>query len=166
MNLVSTRYIGFALVALLFAGCKQPEPQTPEVGAAPTTAPAPASGQLVAELKASEPSIKTQVGTKEQGGLTATGKKGVLAHGPYQKLGPGRYLLTVEGTTSTPFVLEVVSARAQNTHGKKRVAPGEGAVPLASLPFDLPTSVDDLEIRVIVPEGADTKLIGYKIERR
>ncbi|WP_368562547.1 hypothetical protein [Pseudoxanthomonas sp. UTMC 1351] len=166
MNSVLIRHIGFALAVLLITGCNRSEPQAPEVGAAPTAASAPASGQLVAELKASEPSIKTQVGTKEQGDLAATGKKGVLAHGPYQKLGPGRYLLTVEGATSTPFVLDVVSARAQNTHGRKRVAPGKDAVPLTSLPFDLPTSVDDLEIRVIVPEGADTKLIGYKIVRR
>lgn len=172
MSPVRTRHVGaIALAFLLLAGCKPSEPQTQDAadaGSAPAVAavPAPVSGQLVVELKASEPAIKTQVGTKEQGYLATAGKKGVLAYGPYQKLGPGRYLLTVEGTTSTPFVLDVVSARAQNAHGKKQIVPGQSAAPLASLPFDLSAPVTDLEVRVIVPEGADTKLASYKIVHR
>lgn len=170
MNPALLRQIGpIAFAILLLAGCQRSEPQTStttDAVKAPAPTTAQVSGQLVVELTAWEPGVKTLVGTKEQGDLVATGKKGVLAYGPYQKLGPGRYLLTVEGTTSTPFVLDVVSDRAQSTHGKKYIVPEQGVTPLASLPFDLSTPVDDLEVRVIVPEGANTRLTGYKLVHR
>ena len=171
MNPVSHRLLGAAVItAVLLAGCQPSEPQAPtatETAAAPVTAaPAPKPGELVFELKATDEGMKTQVGTRDAEGLVATGKKGVLAFGPYRTLSPGRYELTLEGTTTTPFALDVVSARAQDTHGKKEVLPTQGATPLASLPFDLAKPVNDLEVRVLVPEGADTRVTSYKIVQR
>lgn len=165
MNPVSHRLLGAAVVtAALLAGCQPSEPQAP--AATETAAPAPKPGELVFELKATDEGMKTLVGTRDAEGLVATGKKGVLAFGPYRTLAPGHYMLTLEGTTTTPFALDVVSAKAHDTHGKKEVLPAQGATPLASLPFDLAKPVQDLEIRVLVPEGADTRLASYKIVQR
>lgn len=173
MNPVSHRLLGASVIVVaLLAGCQPSEPQaSANTDTAAASAPAaaeaaPKPGELVFELKATDEGMKTQVGTRDAEGLVATGRKGVLAFGPYRALAPGRYVLTLEGTTSTPFALDVVSARAHDTHGKKEVLPMQGATPLASLPFDLAKPVKDLEIRVLVPEGADTRLTSYKIVQR
>lgn len=160
-----------ALAMLVVSGCK-PSTQAPEgaseAGAVSVaTPPVPAaSGKTVLELVAADPKVRTQVGVKEAGALVSTGKAGVLAFGPYQSLPAGRYLVSLRGSASKPFSLDVVSNIGKQVHGRKQFAAQESADTLASLPFDLAAPVQNLEVRILIPEGSDAKVVGYKIVTR
>ena len=154
-----------ALTILMVSGCKPatqaPDPATPVAIQANT--PTTATGQTVLELASSDPKVRTQVGVKEQGVLVATGKGGVLAFGPYQQMAAGKYFVSVRGSTSTPFALDVASDAGKTVHARKHFAARESNEALATLPFELTAPVQHLEIRLMVPEGSDTKLVGYKV---
>jgi hypothetical protein len=159
----------FALATIL-PGCKPSTPAGSTTEQVPTpvtdSGPAVASGQTVLELGSADAKVRTQVGTKDQGVLTATGKNGVLAFGPYLPLGAGKYTVTVKGSTSTPFSLDVVSDAGKTIHAQKQFAAQESAETLATLPFDLAAPAQHVEIRLIVPQGSDAKLVGYKVISR
>lgn len=154
-----------AVVVLLLAGCKPAEPQL-EPAAAPAAAPAHAAGELVLDLPYSDDSIRTLSGTKQADGLVATDQAGVLAFGPYRAFQPGHYLLTVDGSTENPIIVEVISAKGAKTHAKQEIVAVAPGAPLATVPFDLDQPVPDLEIRVQVPGGSGAKLIGYRVVYR
>ena len=162
-----------ALAMLAVSGCKPSTPAPEEVSAAGAVsaaapnAPVPAaSGKIVLELAATDPKVRTQVGVKEAGALVSSGKAGVLAFGPYQSLPAGRYLVSLQGSASKPFSLDVTSNIGKQIHGRKQFAAQESADTLASLPFDLAAPAQNLEVRILIPEGSDAKIVGYKIVTR
>lgn len=110
--------------------------------------------------------VFTQVGTRKQGALIATGKPGFLMYGPYVTLQPGFYRLDLNGKSSGAFVVDLVASKGQQTLFKQSIfnPVGEDGV-LASVAFEVPASVSDFEVRVIVPEGADTMISDYTLAK-
>lgn len=162
-----------AIVAVaLLTACQQQAPAVPEAPAAAPEAsvepaPAPASTTpAVLELAATDEQVKTQVGQRDAEGLASTGKGGVLAFGPYKPLTPGQYVLTVRGSSTKPFTVDVVSQAGKVVHVRKALPAAEGEGVLATLPFDLAEAAAHVEVRVLVPENSDTRLSGYRIDQR
>lgn len=166
-----------ALAIVAVTGCKPSTPTMPAAEEATTEDRAPAeaprttaatfkAGETVLALASSDSRIKTQVGQKQEGALASTGKSGVLAFGPYVSLPAGNYVVMVEGSATKPFALDVVSGVGKEVHGRKQISSRESAETLASLPFDLAAPVKNLEVRMLVTEGSDAQLTGYKIVAR
>ncbi|WP_157062582.1 hypothetical protein [Pseudoxanthomonas dokdonensis] len=112
--------------------------------------------------------IKTQQGEKKDSGLVSNGKSGYLAYGPYISLGPGKYEITLYGTSTTPATLDVCHA-----HGRKILASKDvqesvdlgGKSILGRLDIDIAIPVSNLEVRVRVGEGSDTAVEGIAFKR-
>jgi hypothetical protein len=169
MSAAARNACAVAVVVLLVAACTPEapklEPATPAEQAA-AAAPVHAPGELVLDLPFTDDSIRTLSGAKQADGLMATDQAGVLAFGPYREVEAGHYLLTVDGATDKPIIVEVISAKGAKTHAKQEIVAVAAGAPLATLPFDLDQKVTDLEVRLQVPPGSGAKLIGYRIAYR
>ncbi|HVK52531.1 MAG TPA: hypothetical protein VM469_12440 [Pseudoxanthomonas sp.] len=169
MNFASARSLSAtAFVVLLLAGCSPSQPSTESKSGTddPASAVSHAAGEVALELPYTDASVRTLVGTKQADALVATGAAGVLAFGPYRALGAGHYQLTVEGGTSKPVTVDVISAKGKQVHAKQQVVAATKGQPLAVVSFDLDQPVADLEVRLFVPANSEASLSSYKIVYR
>ncbi len=107
---------------------------------------------------ATEPIVKSAVGTRRADGICTDGRAGYLCFGPYLPWPEGRWRAELElapGAAGT-VVVDVASAGGHQVHAEARVESTAGQVRIA-LPFELNTYVPDLEIRVRCE--ADTTLL-------
>ena len=164
---------------LLLSGCdgdRGGRPVTPVDHAEPArpaqsvATPVRQAGEVVLELSMDEQRVQTnEVGEKVDGAVRAVGKGGALVFGPYLPLETGRYTL-IEGASSGPFSVDVMrSAGTAGLAAKGYPSAagnpfGEGS--LAALDFDVAEDTEGVEFRVIVPEGADTSVVSYKVLTR
>lgn len=160
-----------ALTSVIGA-CSQPSEPMGEAGqaaaqqpAAPaSTAPAVdmVSKQVVADQLPSIPGV----GEIRGDSLVSTGKEGFLIFGPYVAVEAGTYTLAIKGSVNEvpagSIKLDVVSNLGKTSHGERSVSqPGE----LPSFEITLPAMVNDLEVRVQVPEGARVAVSSYQLTR-
>jgi hypothetical protein len=122
-------------------------------------------GDVVLDLKAGDETMLSLVGAKRDGVLASTGKPGFLTYGPYKSLPVGRYRLEANGTSSTPFVIDVAKDTGQRVLGKASLAAAQDPATqrLATLEFELAKPATDLEVRIVVPPNSDLRLQGYRI---
>jgi glycosyltransferase involved in cell wall biosynthesis len=121
-------------------------------------------------LTADDSCIKTIVGSRQPGRIFTTSNAGNLLHGPYISIGPGKYSVTMMGTTpvlpdNCPM-LEVVYNNGSEilaTSALQQRAVSE-ATPIASCEFVIPaTGCLDLEFRVNVSAADIVSFDHFKI---
>lgn len=170
---ITTQALAILLAVYAVTGCdRQP------VGAAspapePSTEPVPAvavaePGKTVLELQTSDAKVATtSAGAKADGAISASGSAGILMFGPYVPLGPGKYSLLLQGSSKTPFTVDVATDAGAKTITKMDFANSDSADgSLAKVDFELAQAVEAIEFRVFVQEGSDTKVTSYKVVTR
>ncbi|MGN7832397.1 hypothetical protein ACTJI2_12365 [Pseudoxanthomonas sp. 22568] len=167
-----TATLGLMILCAAVSACKQEQSQgqatTTEPPAAAPKAPSMVPGTVIVEVKASEERMRVSAVAEKLGDrVVAKGASGVLVFGPYVPLSRGHYSLLIEGTSKTPFVVDVAHTGGTQKVGVKRYEAQSGnaigAGSLATLDFDIAEAVQNAEFRVIVPEGADTTVTSYKV---
>lgn len=112
--------------------------------------------------------VLSQVGRRQPGlGLVADGRAGYLAYGPYAALPPGDYQLRLRGSRATQGVrIDVAIAGGAQVLAAGAAHPAGANGVFASFPFSVPApGARDLEVRVLVPDGAGISLHDYTIQR-
>ena len=162
---------------LAVAACTEepkPPPKSGQIAPPPSAAPTPPGVRAQAALKlrveGSEPRMATQVGTREPSGeLVTTGRSGVLAFGPYVKWPPGSYQVVLYGKfldgSDDAAWIDVAGGKGSRQFAKaslkKASADARGA--LATVPFKLDQTVEDLEVRVVVTPATRLAIKAYEI---
>jgi phosphoglycerol transferase len=141
-------------------------PVTP-TGSAP--APLAAIAGSGFSMDAADALVYTQVGVKVTGqGVSSTGAPGALIFGPYLPMKRGRYQVRVygRGEPGPPATIDAAVRSGTVILGKASFSPAQPASSdgaLATLDFEAPEDVGDLEIRVFVPVGARLTITGYDV---
>ncbi|MDR6842921.1 glycosyltransferase family 39 protein [Pseudoxanthomonas sacheonensis] len=127
-----------------------------------------ASGDIVLDISINDERVSSVVGFKKGGLITSKGEAGYLMYGPYSAIGPGKYKVLLLGDSSTSFVVDAAAMNGKRVLGSRQYIKAQSSIngELAELEFDVPRSIRDFEIRILVPPGADTRVKGYKIVRR
>lgn len=172
MKSVVRAILCLALVSAL-AACNQSSGPLDEAGQATQQQPAaPASTappvdalskRVVADQLPSIPGV----GEIRGDSLASTGKEGFLMFGPYAAVKAGTYSVTIEGNIAAlpagSVKLDVVSNLGKISHGEHAMSqPGE----FPAFDVTLPAAVNDLEVRVHVPEGAQVTVSSYELTRK
>lgn len=128
----------------------------------------PSPGEMAMEFSAMDSEIKTLVGRKEHRSLVADGRPGFVMYGPYRPLAAGKYSITVKGSSSTPFTLDMSANQGkQVAHRTQYPAAQDGKSGiLAQFDFEQSESVEDLEVRILVPATSDIRIESYQILHR
>ena len=124
----------------------------------------------------------TEVGERAGNTLSATGKAGVFAYGPYIPLLAGQYRLIARGQLNqVRGANALIDVSAQ--FGKHVIASNMFALPsdisavsatqalaknqsvIAELDFTLPVTTEDVEFRLQIPEGTRGTLIQFELQR-
>ena len=170
--------IALIIATLLAVAACTDEPKTPpksgQVAAPPSVAPAPPDAQARAALKlrveGGEPRMATQVGTREPSGeLVTTGRAGYLAYGPYVRWPPGRYQVVLygkflEGSDDGAWI-DVAGSKGSRQFAKANLknASADARGTLATVPFELDKTVEDLEVRVFVTPATRLAILAYEM---
>ncbi|MDD5277826.1 MAG: hypothetical protein PHR16_17340 [Methylovulum sp.] len=105
----------------------------------------------------------TKTGTITGRALVSSGAEGYLCHGPYLRLGPGRYLAVATGiwiTGGTTCNADIVSDKGAVLHAEKKlIGPAIGGSGFSNvLEFVLDSEQTGIEFRLLVPEGHQVQL--------
>lgn len=176
------------LVPLMLVGCdRSPSEATPPTASAPAATPAApaasdtpaaaspaaldASGSLT--LNAGDSHILTQpgVGSVQNGLLASTGTSGFLVFGPYAALPKGSYVATFNGSVKAlpgggQVRFDVVSGAGAKSHGEAKVGEVKPQGVLAQFPITLAEDVNDLEVRVEIPDGGQVEFSSYSLQKQ
>lgn len=159
MKKINAFAVGVTLV-LSLAGCDKAPPANTEVVG--QSAPADKLLQDIAK-----DNLPSQVGIKKDGAIVSDGRSGYLVYGPYSPLIAGSYSATFVGSVEslapgTGITIDVVSAKGNVVHAKQEMSyAGE----LPALKFNLASDAQDLEVRILAPEGGIVKLKSYSIAK-
>lgn len=99
--------------------------------------------------------------------LVNEGREGYLLFGPYIAFQPGAYNAQFSGEVLTlpsnsKVRLDVASEKGRTVHGRVDT---DSTGPLPTLQFKLDEPVEDLELRVLAPDGSMVALQSYEISR-
>lgn len=111
-----------------------------------------------------DPQSKTVVGALKEDRLISQGQEGFLLFGPGAPLNPGKYNLTIYGSSETHETawVDVSSRLGETIHGRFQIDPKDERV-LLTTQIDLPGDIKDLEVRVYVGSEDNVQLDGYII---
>lgn len=133
---------------------------------APTTPEGPAAvDELHREFHKDE--YNTMSGELVDGHLVNNGKGGFLLFGPYAAFQAGTYSVSFVGnidelSAGQKVRLDVVSSKGKTSHALTEL---DKVGSISPFEFTLTEPVQDLEVRVLVPEGTDVSLQAYQVER-
>jgi ubiquinone/menaquinone biosynthesis C-methylase UbiE len=110
--------------------------------------------------------LRNQVGTRHAEGVTTDGRAGYLMFGPYVPRSAGRHVACVdlgpESNRNGTTILEVVSNTGQQFHSRTSAKLGAKESTLRCA-FELPSDVQDLEVRVHVDSRTQCSLLGLTL---
>lgn len=127
----------------------------------------------------------TVVGERHGTTITAVGKAGVLAYGPYIPLPPGEYRLIARGQlqqarsenalidVSTQFGKKLIANKVFTLPAQGQSIPSKSGLPalptnqavITQMDFTLPTTTDDVEFRLQVPKDTYGVFIQFELQR-
>lgn len=108
----------------------------------------------------------SQVGRLEGDMYSTDGRLGYLFFGPYVSLAKGEYKLRLLGQFDNVdgAVFDIVSNHGSASHIRVNISkPATGEMVLIDFPFNLESSVNDLEVRLHVTEATKIKVRSYEI---
>ena len=110
--------------------------------------------------------LPSQVGNVDEFSISSKSKSGFLVYGPYAPLKAGKYRLSVAGqaTQLVEAYVDVVSDKGSKVHARFYLAKSTNNFLVDKVEVNLPSSIDDLEVRVWVGEGDDVRLHGYSLK--
>lgn len=125
-------------------------------------------GRQLGVLAGDDARVQQQVGRRRAHvGVTADGRAGFLAYGPYAALPAGDYVLRVRGRAPVAGpVVDVTGHGGTLTLARLPTSPAGADGVVAAFPFHVPDpGLSDGEVRVLVPAGTPLWIRDYTITR-
>ncbi len=118
---------------------------------------------------ATHPRMASRVGYPVDRSVYATGEEGLLLFGPYVGLPKGRYAATVYGAAPRDLHdcwMDVSWNKGDNLVVRQAIyaTPSDAVCALGRVAFELPTYVEDVEVRVYVAGGFAMRMDGITLE--